>query len=362
MSKKRSKMSRKRSNSTAPSAPAKKRTSLKDLAAHLGLSQTTISFVLNNAPLAKNLTEETRRRVLEAARQFNYRPSYFALNLNKSGSDSVGVIVPEHSEGFFTVVMGGVEKYLMQKHFVYFTACHYWKPKLIEEYTRLLISRGAEGLLLLNTNADFETTLPVVTIAAHKEKPGVTNVVIDHMAAARMTLKHLYQNGHRKIAFMKGHRHVIDTDYRWEATMEIARKYGVQPTPERIVSLQSNNWSPEVGYAPTRLLLDATRDFTALVCFNDTAAIGAVRALHEAGLQVPRDVSVIGFDDILAAQFHVPSLTTIQQPLAAMGKLAATILLDRIANPGKHYAPTIMVKPKLIVRESTAKATPHRNR
>jgi LacI family transcriptional regulator len=345
-----------RSRAAKQAAPAKKRTSLKDLAAHLGLSQTTISFVLNDAPLAKNLTEETRRRVLEAARQFNYRPSYFALNLNKSGSDSVGVIVPEHSEGFFTVVMGGVEKYLLQKHFVYFTACHYWKPKLIEEYTRLLINRGAEGLLLLNTNADFETTLPVVTIAAHKVKEGVTNVVIDHVAAARLTIEHLYQNGHRKIAFMKGHRHVIDTDYRWDATMEVAREYGVQPTPERTVGIQSNNWSPEVGYAPTQQLLAATRDFTALVCFNDTAAIGAVRALHEAGMRVPEDVSVIGFDDILAAQFHVPSLTTIQQPLAAMGKLAATILLDRIANPEKQYAPTIMVKPKLIVRESTAKA------
>jgi LacI family transcriptional regulator len=355
-------MSDHRSRAAKASAPAKKRTSLKDLAAHLGLSQTTISFVLNDAPLAKNLTEETRRRVLEAARQFNYRPSYFALNLNKSGSDSVGVIVPEHSEGFFTVVMGGVEKYLLQKHFVYFTACHYWKPKLIEEYTRLLINRGAEGLLLLNTNADFETTLPVVTIAAHKEREGVTNVVIDHVAAARLTIEHLYQDGHRKIAFMKGHRHIIDTDFRWEATMEVAREYGVQPTPERIVGIQSNNWSPEVGYEPTKRLLNATRDFTALVCFNDTAAIGAVRALHEAGMRVPDDVSVIGFDDILAAQFHVPSLTTIQQPLAAMGKLAATILLDRIANPEKKYAPTIMVKPKLIVRESTAKAKTQRSR
>jgi LacI family transcriptional regulator len=331
-----------------------KRTSLKDLAAHLGLSQTTVSFVLNDAPLAKNLTEETRRRVLEAARQFNYRPSYFALNLNKRGSDSVGVIVPEHSEGYFTVVMGGVERFLMQKHFMYFTACHYWKPELMAEYPRLLTSRGAEGLLLLNTNADFDSVLPVVAISAHKEKPGVTNVVIDHEAAARLAIKHLVELGHRKIAFMKGHRHVIDTESRWESMMAIARDFGVGPTPERMVQMKTSSWSPEVGYEPAKRLLDATRDFTALVAFNDTAAIGAIRALHEVGMMCPRDVSVIGFDNIVSAEFHVPSLTTIRQPLSMMGRLAAKILVERIANPEKVYAPTILVKPKLIVRESTA--------
>jgi DNA-binding LacI/PurR family transcriptional regulator len=345
-----------RKSAAAKAEAPRKRTSLKSLAEYLELSQTTISFVLNDAPLAKNLTAETRRRVLEAARKFNYRPSYFALNLNKVGSDSVGVIVPEHSEGFFTVVMGGVEQYLLKKHYVYFTACHYWKPKLIEEYSRLLVSRGAEGLLFLNTNADFETTLPMVAISAHKEKEGVTNVVIDHEAAARLAIDHLYKLGHRKIAFMKGHRHIIDTESRWQGMMAIAREYGVQPTPERITQMRNSSWSPEVGYEPTKRLLAATRDFTALVAFNDTAAIGAIRALHEVGMMVPRDVSVIGFDNIVSAEFHVPSLTTIEQPLNAMGKMAAKILLDRIANPEKKYPRTILVDPKLVVRESTVRA------
>jgi LacI family transcriptional regulator len=346
---------RARPTSTAnPAGLVKKRTSLKDLAEHLGLSQTTVSFVLNDAPLAKNLTEETRRRVMEAARQFNYRPSYFALNLNKSGSDSVGVIVPEHSEGYFTVVMDGVERYLLRKHYVYFTACHYWKRNLIQEYSRLLVNRGAEGLLFLNTNADIETTLPTVTISAHKEKPGVTNVVLDHASAARMAIQHLYQLGHRKIAFMKGHHHVDDTEYRWQAMMQVAREFGVQPTKERTVQMTTSGWSPEVGYEPAKRLVQATRDFTALVCFNDTSAIGAIRALHEAGMQVPKKVSVVGFDDIVSAEFHVPSLTTIRQPLKRMGQLAAKVLLERIANPSAPYPSVVEVKPELIVRESTA--------
>ncbi len=341
-------------SASSPQGTPKKRTSLKDLATYLGLSQTTVSFVLNNAPLAKNLSPETRSRVQEAARKFNYRPSYFALNLHKTGSDSIGVIVPEHSEGYFTIVMEGVERYLLQKHFLYFTASHYHKPKLVKEYSELLLNRGAEGLLLLNTNADFDTSLPVVTISGHKEKEGVTNVFIDHRIAARLAIRHLYDLGHRKIAFMKGPHSIIDTEFRWDSMMQIAREFGVQPTPERTVQLITGGWTPQLGYEPTKRLTDATRDFTALVCFNDTSAIGAIRALHEVGMRVPSDVSVIGFDDIVSAEFHVPSLTTIRQPLKHMGKLAASILLDRIANPGRQYASNIPVKPTLIVRESTA--------
>lgn len=335
--------------------PKPKRTSLKDLATYLGLSQTTVSFVLNDAPHAKDLTEETRRRVREAAQKFNYRPSYFALNLKKGSSECVGVIAPEHSEGFFTSVMDGVERYLIQQNFMYFTVCHYWKPELIKNYPKLLAKRGAEGLLLLNTNADFEPMLPVVAIAAHLEKEGVTNVSIDHEQAALLAIEHLYQAGHRKIAFMKGHHHIMDTTPRWKAMMKVAKKLGVQPTPERTVQMKSNSWSPSVGYESAKRLLDATRDFTALVCFNDTSAMGAIRALHEVGLLVPRDVSVVGFDDIASAQFNLPSLTTIRQPLDVMGKQAAKILLDRIAHPNSPYPSAVLIPAELIVRESTGK-------
>src|SRR6201996_3437630 len=255
-------------------SPARARTSLKDLAAYLGLSQTTISFVLNDAPLAKNLSEETRRRVLEAARKFNYRPSYFALNLNKVGSDSVGVIATDHSEGYFTKVMASAERYFMEKKFLYFTVCHYWKPELIEEYPRLLLNRGAEGLLLLNCNADFETPLPVVTISGHLEKEGVTNVVLDHLEAARLTLRHLHNLGHRKIAFLRGHPTVVDTPYRWEAMMQAARELGVEPPPQLRGEIKLPGWSPEIGYEAVKRLLHAGRDFTALVAFNDISAIG----------------------------------------------------------------------------------------
>jgi DNA-binding LacI/PurR family transcriptional regulator len=338
------------------SGPRSKRTNLKDLSSYLGLSQTTISFVLNDAPLAKKLTQETRQRVLDAARKLHYRPSYFAVNLNKRGSESVGVIVPEHGGGCFAVIMGAIERCLLQRQYVYFTACHHRQPKLMREYPELLMKRGAEGLLLLDTDANFVTPLPVVTVCSHKPAEGVTNIVVDHGAAARLVIRHLYDRGHRRIVFMKGQRKITDATYRWEATMQVARDFGVQPTPERIVQLGPSEQSPEMGYEPTKRLLDATRDFSAIVCVHDWAAIGAMQALQEAGMSVPRDVSVVGFDDIVSAAFYPPRLTTVRQPLRRMGQLAATILLDRIAEPERQYAGTVLVRPELIVRESTGRA------
>lgn len=337
-------------------SPNIRRTSLRDLAGYLGVSQTTVSLVLNNAPQAQNLTAETRRRVLEAAKLHNYRPSYFARSLAKGRSESIGVIATDHSDPYFAGVMGGVEKYLLTKHYLYFTSCHYWLPELMEEYPRLLLDRGAEGLLLLGTNACFDSPLPIVTISAHLERPGVTNVILDHGLSAQLALEHLYHLGHRKIAFMKGHPHTTDSEFRWEATVAAANELGIQVQPELTMKLTSNKCSPSIGYGPVKDLIANTRDFTAIVCFNDTAAMGAIRALQESGIQVPRDVSVVGFDDVIGTAFHVPSLTTIRQPMAKMGQVASKLLLDKIAQPDKAYPNEIVMKPRLVIRESTGPA------
>ena len=118
----------------------------------------------------------------------------------------------------------------------------------------------------------------------------------------------------------------------------------------------ANNGSPESGYIPVKQLLSRTRDFTAIFCFNDIAAIGAIRALKDAGLGVPEDVSVVGFDDILGSSYHTPSITTVRQPLEEMGRQGAKILLERIEHPSKVFGSEIVLKPELIVRESTAAA------
>src|SRR5580692_8626326 len=141
---------------------------LRMLAEHLGLSQTTVSLVLNSSPSAKSIPQEPRNRVIEAAKRLNYRPNYFARSLRQSRSMSVGVLAPDLSEGYFTRVMSGVVEELTAAHYFYFTACHDWKRELIEKYPRLLVERSVDGFLLLNTSvAELEVPVPVVAISAH---------------------------------------------------------------------------------------------------------------------------------------------------------------------------------------------------
>ncbi len=329
---------------------------LKQLSQLLHLSQTTISLVLNDSPAAKSIPQRTRERVFAAARKFHYRPNYFARSLRRSRSMSVGVIAPDLSEGYFTLVMRGVEEALLRSHYFYFTANHYWDEELMQQYPRLLMERAVDGFLLLNTPATVRTPLPVVSISAHTKMEGVSDIVLDHSKAADLALTHLHSLGHRKIAFIRGPEIIPDTEYRWEAILETARRLKVLVRAELCLQLGADNTSPEFGYVPMKKLLEKQKDFTAIFCFNDIAAMGVIRAIHDAGLRVPEDISVIGFDDILSAAYQKPSLTTVRQPLREMGRKGAQMLLDMIANPDAEAIAETVMEPELIVRESTGSA------
>ncbi|HEY1767755.1 MAG TPA: LacI family DNA-binding transcriptional regulator [Terracidiphilus sp.] len=343
---------------------------LRILAEHLELSQTTVSLVLNDSPSAKSIPQETRNRVTEAAKRLNYRPNYFARSLRQSRSMSVGVLAPDLSEGYFTRVMSGVVEELTAAHYFYFTACHDWRRELIERYPRMLVERAVDGFLLLNTPADpIAVPVPVVAISAHTAAENVTNIILDHHRAVQQALHHLHELGHRRIAILRGPRAIPDSEFRWESCLEVAREIDLKLDPSLVVRIDAAAWSvktgyhpmaPEIGYKPMQALLEKTRDFTAVFCFNDIAAIGTIRALKEAGLRVPEDVSVVGFDDILSAAYSTPSLTTVRQPLTAMGKRGAQILLERIANREKEYPTEVVMSPELVVRESTCPAPARR--
>jgi DNA-binding LacI/PurR family transcriptional regulator len=301
---------------------------------------------------------------MDAAERLNYRPNYFARSLRQSRSMSVGVLAPDLSEGYFTRVMSGVVHELTSAHYFYFTACHDWNKDLIEQYPRMLVERAVDGFLLLNTPAEgIQVPVPVVAISAHSPAPNVTNIVLDHHSAVEQALKHLYDLGHRRMAFMRGPRAIPDSEYRWEAIQEVAREMGLKIDPANVIRIDAEGWSmktgyhpmtPEIGYRPMKALLEKHRAFTAVFCFNDIAALGAIRALKDAGCSVPEDVSVVGFDDIQSAAYSTPSLTTVRQPLTEMGMRGAQILLDRIANRDKEYPAEITMEPALVVRESTA--------
>jgi LacI family transcriptional regulator len=325
---------------------------LRSLGEYLNLSPATISLVLNNAPGVRSIPQETRDRVTKAAAEFDYRPSFYARSLRKRQTFSVGVLVPDLNDHYASQVIAGVEEYLVEEGYFYLTASYRSKPSLIGEYANLLMDRSVEGFILIDTVLEHSMPLPVVAVAGHRQIEGVTNVVLDQKRAAELILSHLYELGHRKIAFMRGGSHSADADERWECLMAEAQKLKIEVRPELSVQIQLRVSTPELGFGPAKELIKRGGEFTALICYNDEAAIGAIRAFADHGLHVPRDISVVGFDDIHSAAFYNPSLTTVRQPLNQMGIEAARILLKRIREK-KSFPDIVPVLPELVIREST---------
>src|SRR5216684_7442312 len=325
--------------------------SLKTLAKYLDLNPATVSVVLNEVP-GRSIPQATRERIKSAAKELNYQPSLLARSLRSRRTQTIGILVPELGDGYHTQVLSGIGDHLMDAGYFYFTAHHRHRKNLVEEYSQMLLGRGAEALIAIDTLLEHPFPVPVVAVAGHRPIDGVTNVVLDHRFAAELALTHLHSLGHRRIAFMRGQPFSSDSDERWRSIVQVARELGIAIRSELTVQLDRDVSSPELGYPVIQHLLSNREQFTAVVAFNDMSAIGAIRALQDSGMQVPADVSVIGFDDINAAAFNNPRLTTIRQPLAQMGRIAAQCVLDRLHAPD-IFREQITIEPGLIVRGST---------
>jgi DNA-binding LacI/PurR family transcriptional regulator len=336
--------------------PGDTRPTLRSLADELGLSPASVSLVLNRAPAARAIPAATQERIRAAAERFNYRPNTIAKSLRHRRTLTVGVMVPEISEGYSALVMSGIEDALLQAGYLYFVASHRHRPDLVEEYPRLMLDRAVDGLILVDTPLRAPLPVPVVSVSGHDDVDGLTNIVLDHAQAASHAIVHLKELGHRRIAYIKGQRFSSDTTVRWTTIHEAARTHKLPIDRALVGELDGESPLPDLGYKVTRRLLAVTPAFTALFAFNDISALGAIRAIRESGLRVPEDVSVIGFDDIASAAYQNPGLTTVRQPLYEMGQRAADTLVARMERPEEPVTRTISLEPTLIVRGTTARA------
>lgn len=333
---------------------------LKELSAHLGLSQSTVSRVINGGATAHRIADATQRRVLEAVATFGYKANIIARSLRQKRTFTVGVLVPEISEGYSTAVLSGIEDALLKEGLFYFVASHRHRPELLEGYPHLMISRAVDGIIAVDTKVSEHLPVPVVAVSGHWHNPDIISVELDHRQAALIALEHLHKLGHHRIAFIKGQAFSSDTARRWKAIRDVAGKLGIVIHPELTVQLRSPDPGAEPGHLATQELLSRNSPFSAIFSFNDVSAVGAITALREAGLQVPRDVSIVGFDDVLFAATSHPPLTTVRQPLRQMGQMAASTLLELIQGEGSHKPGTVLtVYPELVVRRSTTKASHH---
>lgn len=329
------------------------RITLKTLADHLGLSPASISLVLNSAPAAEAIPQRTKDRITEAAKRLGYQPHSVARSLARRRTFTIGVLIPDVSEGYVALALGGIEDFLLQAGYLYFVTSHRHRHDLIDEYKRLLLDRAVEGVLALDTPFPNGLSVPAVVISGHDRVDGVTNIELDHVRAAELALEHLKGLGHRRIAVIQGPLYSADSEVRWRSIRDTAKKLGMPIDPKLAARLAEYDLTPGPGYRAAKAILATGKPFTALFAFNDVSAIGAIQALMDAGLEVPGDVAVVGFDDIPGAMYHRPGLTTVKQPLRRMGETAAKLLLQRLEHPRAIPPASVLVEPELIVRGTT---------
>jgi LacI family transcriptional regulator len=312
-------------------------------------------MILNDVPDAARFPEETRRRVVESAREIGYRPNYFARSLSKKRSYLIGVIAPDLGDGYEAALLGGFERRLLDTGYTSLVSNHFWFPGLLERHIETLCDRGVEALLLIDSTPVKAPGVPAVMICTSHVPKWCTRVAIDNAFGIRQTLHHLAGIGHKKIAFIKGPEHGGDTTDRWNAVLATCEELGIRVDARLTVQLErldpTGMRHPEEGRIAAQKLLERGVPFTALVGYNDISALGAMSVLREAGLRVPEDVSVMGFDDIEFAGIAYPPLTTVRQPLREMGATAAEVLIRKIEN--NETVENISVRPDLIVRSST---------
>jgi LacI family transcriptional regulator len=341
---------------------------IRDVAKKSGFSSTTVSIVLNNAPLARYIPAATKKRIERTAKKLGYRPNLFARSLRSKRSNTVGVMVFDMTDPFCTLVLRGIENSLYQSSYLPILTDVHNERSRFERYLEMLLDRRVEALIVvanwlfvdIDVLADLEkSSIPTVMIGRELKNDSISSIMVDNELGAHAALEHLYSLGHRKIAFIRGPKTLGDSSPRWKGIRTFAKANGLQIDPRLVLDLPESRdpiSSFDSGYKLTEELLKQKHPFTALLAFDDMTAFGAIRALSKAGMRVPEHCSVIGFDDVAPSSLYTPSLTSVRQPMEAMGALAVSIVVDGInAVLEKREVSAVHRKmaPELAVREST---------
>jgi LacI family transcriptional regulator, galactose operon repressor len=341
---------------------------IRDVAKESGFSSTTVSIVLNNAPLSRYIPAVTKKRIERAAQKLGYRPNQFARSLRSKRSHTVGVMVFDMTDPYCTLVLRGIENTLYQSSYLPILTDVHNERSRFERYLEMLLDRRIEALIVLanwlfldiNLLGDLEkNAIPTAMIGCELKTESISSVIVDNEVGGEIALEHLHQLGHRKIAFIRGPRALTDSSPRWRGVRNTAKSCDLELDPRLTLELPESRdpmSSFEAGQKLTEDLIRQKRPFTALMAFDDMSAFGAIRALTKAGIRVPDQCSVIGFDDVATSALYTPSLTTVRQPMEAMGASAVGIVVDGInavLEKRDVSACHRKVAPELVVREST---------
>ena len=349
---------------------------LLDIARACGYSVSTVSIVLSEAPLSQNVAASTREQIRKKARELGYHPDAYARSLRRRRSQTIAVLAYDLSDPFCIPIVHGIQAGLQPANYLPLLVDAHAQRKLFDSYLKMILERRAEGVIVIASWIFQETNLledieknqvPIVIVGRDLTNRNVSSLLVDNEAGGALALRHLFELGHRRFAIVRGPEELFDTEPRWTGIRRAAAEAGIQIDPKLVFQLP-NLTDPTSGFEGgiqiSRQMLAARRSFTAVLAFDDLTALGVVRGLHNIGLRVPDDISVVGFDDVLPAAVSTPGITTIRQPLKEMGLLASEWTLqainshDQVANRPKLYE----APPELVVRMSTGPRSTERNR
>jgi len=323
---------------------------IKEIAAISGVSTTTVSQILNNK--GQRFSEETRKRVLKAVDEYDYNPDYFAKNMVHRESKTVGMIVPDVTDLFFSKVIEGVEAYFNKKDYMILLCNSRHSAEKEKDYIKQLQNRSVAGILLASPNSlKLESDLkgsPYILIDRGLNTRTEGNLLVKEYSGVYQAIQHLVDNGHTKIGMLTNESGYYEMSERFDAYYQCMKDNGIEYNPK---FLADGPVTIEGGYIAAKELLKK-QSITALCCGNDQMAIGSYRAAYELGLAIPTDLSIIGFDDLEISAFLNPPLTTVKQPAFDIGYTAAQYLLQEIEQPNK-VVPNKTFETTFIERGST---------
>src|SRR6266446_3720184 len=334
----------------------KRRYTIKDIAEQSKVSLSTVSLVLNGNP---RISAATRDRVRQTIERLGYQPNRMARALAWRHTRTLGILMPQLKHGFADVYFGEIVSGIYDK------ACKLGYKILLEvartefvegkEYLQLYDQKFVDGILFIGASSrhrfieDFaDGTRPMLMVNNYSKEFDLNYVVSNYRYGAWQAIQHLVRLGHRRIGFISGGLHEIQTSQDiFESFKEVLTEHGIALDPDLMV----DGWlTEEGGMKATEQLLRHDSQLTAIFALNDKMALGAIKKLAELGLRVPQDIAVIGFDDIPQASFSIPGLTTVHQPLYEIGKQSCDRLIELIHGKVERVQEVIPIY--LVVRES----------
>jgi len=325
---------------------------LEDIARESGFSNATVSRVLNNSTYP--VRASVREKILATAHAMGYRPNLLARSLRTDQTNTVGILVDDLLSPFSPPVVRGIQDRLKENNFFSLIVNSDWDLEQELAGIESLLSRPVDGIIFVEYS--HLTGSEALTSA---NKPGVfvhrlfgtsikNSVVPDDIYGASLAVEHLIQLGHRSIAYISGLENWHNSKERLEGYRITLEKYGIPLVKEWV---QPGNWESEGGYEAAQSLLQLPKRPTAIFAANDLMALGAIYAIQDAGLSVPDDIAVVGYDNREFTWIARPKITTVEMPVYEMGRIAAEILLQQIAD-GTRANEEVKVKGELIIRDT----------